>query len=114
MRVNLSAPGTGLYIDDYMRNQSVQNLLSIAAHVIQPSQQEIAVTIPAVGDPDVIADAIGGFLRAVFSERQSGDHRYSVRHPHRRVPLDPRVDAQGRLSILSGLDHTESMSIFDA
>ena len=60
MRANLSAPGTGLYIDDSMRNQSVQNLLSVAAHVIQPSQQESAVTVPAVGEPEVIATPSAG------------------------------------------------------
>ena len=104
----------GLFIDDYMRESSVQNLLSLATHIVQPSQHQIAVTIPAVGDPTVISDVIGGFLAAVFSARTKGDERYSVRHPTRRVRggLDPRVDAQGILSVLSELNADDSCSIF--
>jgi hypothetical protein len=104
----------GLFIDDYMREPSVQNLLPLATHIVQPSQQEIAVTIPAMCDPTVISDVIGGFLGAVFSARRNGDERYSVRHPtrHLRGGLDPRVDAQGILSVLSGLRVNDSCSIF--
>jgi hypothetical protein len=104
----------GLFIDDYMRESSVQNLLSLATHIVQPSQNQIAVTIPAVGDPTVISEVIGGFLAAVFSARTKGDERYSVRHPTRRFrgTLDPRVDAQGILSVLSWLDADDSCSIF--
>ncbi len=102
----------GLYIDDYVR--SVQNLMPLAAHIVQPSQSEVAVTIAAVSDPQVTSDLIGGFLHAVFWAQGRGDDRFSVRHPSRRVRhgLDPRVDAQGILSVLSSLNPEDRCSIF--
>ena len=104
----------GLYIDDYLRDTSVQKLMPMVTHIVQPSRSEIAVTIAAVGDPHVTSNLIGGLLEAVFSEREWGGVGSSVRHPTRRVAqgLDPRVDAQGILSILSGLNPGDHCSIF--
>jgi hypothetical protein len=104
----------GLFIDDYLRNNGVQNLMAMATHIVQPGQWRVAVTIPAVGDPAVTSNLIGGFLNAVFSARGRGNDRFSVRHPTRRAPhgLDPRVDAQGILSVLSSLNADDSCSIF--
>jgi hypothetical protein len=104
-----------IYIDDYWSQQAVQAQLPMAGHIIQSSPWSIAVTVPAVGDPAAISDAIAGFFEAVFRSATQGDGS-SVRHPWRRtsLDLDPRVDAAGRLSVLSGLNDDDLMTIFAA
>jgi hypothetical protein len=104
-----------LYIDDYWAQQPVRALLPIAGHIIQPSSSQIAVTLPAVGDPQVIADAIGGFFESIFAAAGGGEAD-DVRHPWRRTEpeFDPRVDASGLLSVLAGLDVDDQLSIFAA
>lgn len=107
--------GRRLYVDDFWSSQTVKNLMPLAAHIVQSSSWTLAVTIPAAQDADVIADAIGGFLNAVFEEVRPGEGT-DVRHPWRRPEpdLDPRVDAEGLLSVLSGLNPEDPISIFDA
>ena len=104
-----------VYIDDYWADANVQSVLDRAAHIIQPSPYQLNVTLPAVGDPKEISDAIGEFFEAVFSTAQFGESE-QVRHPWRRThpDLDPRVDAEGLLSIVSGLNAESPLTVFDA
>jgi hypothetical protein len=104
-----------IYIDDYWSSARVQNSLPLACHIIQSSPFLIEVTLPAVGDERAISDAIGEFLEAVFETATKGDGN-SIRHPWRRAEhdLDPRVDAQGLLSVLSGLNESDPITIFAA
>jgi hypothetical protein len=108
--------GRHLYIDDYLREQAVQALLAYAGHIIEPWGTQLAVTVPAVGDPKSISNAIGGFLEAVFEAVTPGERDTEVRHPWRRtdLALDPRVDAADLLSVLSGLNPEDPITIFAA
>jgi hypothetical protein len=85
----------------------------MAGHIIQSGTGLLAVTIPAVGDPAAISDAIGGFFEAVFYASTVGG---GGRHPWRRgaPELDPRADADGLLAVISGLNDDDAVSIFSA
>jgi hypothetical protein len=100
-------------IDDYLEAGAVRSLLNVAGHVVQASPWQLAVTIPAVGDPDTIADEIGRFLEPVFSASRGRDSD-DVRRSWNRLTLDMRCDAKGLLSVLSGLYADDPITIFSA
>ena len=104
-----------IYIDDYWSHPTVQALLPMAGHIIQSGPGLLAVTLPAVGDPTAISDAIGGFFEAVFYTATVGSGG-GVRHPWRRgtPELDPRVDADGLLAVIGSLNDDDPISIFSA
>lgn len=114
--IHVVLDGGHMYIDDYLAQQAVQALLPMAAHIIEPWGTQIVVTIPGVGDPDHISKAIGGFFEAIFVAKTPGDKDFAVRHQWRRhaLALDPRVDAAGLLSVLSGLNDEDPITIFSA
>lgn len=114
MYVNLH--GWHLYIDDYVTNRSVQNLMPVASHIVQTSPTDLAVILPAVTEHKLLSDTIGGLFDAVFTESMPGDDAVSVRHPWRRRQevLDPRIDAAGLLAVLSIIDRHDPLPIFQA
>jgi hypothetical protein len=103
-----------LFIDDYFSESGVQASLPWIGHIIQPDSTTVYVTFPAVGDAEAISDAIGRCFEAVFTASRPGSDPGVVRHPWRRKTrdLDPRVDAEGLLSVLTCLNDDDPISYF--
>lgn len=113
MNVHLDRPH--IHLEDYWEEQTVQNLLPLAGHLIRPDASQIVVTLPATLDPTVTADAIGAFFRSVFDATRYGEH--TDRCVPRRLTtmgLDARADDGGILSVLSWLNESDAISIFSA
>jgi hypothetical protein len=104
-----------MFIDDFVRESAVRSSLPLIGHIIQPSDHFLYVTFPSVGNATDISDAIARCFEAVFYATTYGvNDRPGVRHPWRRAELDPRVDAQGLLSVLSDLNLDDPISIFSS
>jgi hypothetical protein len=102
-----------IYIDDFVAASAVRASMPYIGHIVQTSPNHLFVTFPAVGPPAGISDAIGRCFEVVFTASRPDDTRnHSVRHPWRRADLDPRVDAEGLLAVLSGLWPEDPITIF--
>jgi hypothetical protein len=107
--------GQHLFIDDYLRDYYVVKNLPLTGHIIQTNSHFLYVTFPTVGDPAEISDAIGECFEAVFNAASPGyGDANGIRHPWNREQLDFRVDAEGLLAIISGLDADDRLTIFSA
>jgi len=84
-------------------------------HVLSPSPNLLLITFPMVDDPGEVADAIGRCFEAVFNSAKPG------REPSERAWLDRRersydgrIDVEGMLSVLSGVNPTDPIKLFSA
>lgn len=104
-----------LYIEDYCTELAVRAALPVIGHIVQSDPGSIAVTIPAAQDADLIADTLGNLLDSAFTESRPGDVD-GLRHPWKSVSTaeDPRIDVGGVLSVLSGIDRDDPISLFEA
>ncbi|MFN2486678.1 MAG: hypothetical protein ABR609_08755 [Acidimicrobiia bacterium] len=117
MAVQLEYDHRHIFLDDYWADYGVQASLPFIGHIIQPADTVLYVTFPAVGAPGEIADAIGRCFEAVFSASRASRGDGSVRRSWRRPTgpdFDPRVDAEGLLSILTGLNDDDPITFFGA
>jgi hypothetical protein len=92
----------------YTNHFAVRRWMPEISHIYQPFDSSVVVSIPAVLDPQAVADIIGDLFEAVF-ETWSGAVR------PRTGRLDPRVQQSHEvLSILSNLDPEDGMTVFGA
>lgn len=105
-----------IYLDDYYAESGVRVTMPMIGHIVEPDPRSLLVTFPAVGDPIEISDSIGRCFEAVFAASRpigpTEDEDWRPWRLHNR--FDSRLDGAGMLSVLSGLDSSQPITLFEA
>jgi hypothetical protein len=97
-----------LDLRDYLAEPAVQRSVGAVGHIIDTAGHLI-ITLPACNPNEMISNAIANCYEMVF-HHLTADERTNERL-HRS---DPRVDADGPLTVLSWIDPNDSFTMFDA